>query len=294
VFNAGSFSNVLGSETWLETWQGVQTMGCYAPAAPHDGSSPATYIYNEAAGTLTISGSGAYIGLPKAHNGGEDGMPANDAIAYLINLVDDYTMILDIEAGSGIWWRYKLVKVSSSPTPTIFGTCGISLNVLNVDENKRSYSSVYGNDAIGTGHARSMLDSSQAWSAGSNTAGQWMKMDLGEVQKIDGVVTQQRAIGNWGNQRVTKFQVMTSVDDAVYVDRGTYPGHVADEGNKKIYTYLETADVPARWVKIVMIEYVSHTSMRAGVILAFQPHFEELFISQIQTCAIPSKCVIPK
>ena len=117
VFNAGSFSNVLGSETWLEGWQGVEADGCGAAVAPHDGSSPATYIYNEAAGTITISGSGAYLGLPKAHNGGEDGMPANDTITYLVNIVDDNTMIIDIEAGSGVWWTYKLVKdaVVSSP-----------------------------------------------------------------------------------------------------------------------------------------------------------------------------------
>ena len=69
VFNPdGSFSNVLGSETWNETWQGVSE-GCGAPVAPHDGTNPATYSYDGSAGTLTIVGQGAYIGLPKVHNG---------------------------------------------------------------------------------------------------------------------------------------------------------------------------------------------------------------------------------
>jgi hypothetical protein len=40
--------------------------------------------------------------------------------------------------------------------------------VLNPDEDKRSYSTVHGSDAVGTGHARSMLSSVQAWSVGSN------------------------------------------------------------------------------------------------------------------------------
>jgi len=111
VFSGGSFSNVLGSETWLEAWQGVEADGCGAPVAPHDGSNPGTYVYNEAAGTLTISGSGAFIGLPKAHNGGEDGIPVNDTITYLVNLVDANTMIIDIEAGSGVWWTYLLTKI---------------------------------------------------------------------------------------------------------------------------------------------------------------------------------------
>ena len=42
IFNSdGSFQNVLGDETWLETWQGVDADQCGAPVAPHDGSSPA-------------------------------------------------------------------------------------------------------------------------------------------------------------------------------------------------------------------------------------------------------------
>ena len=111
VFSGGSFSNVLGSETWLEAWQGVEADGCGVPVAPHDGSNPGTYVYNGTAGTLTVSGSGAYIGLPKAHNGGEDGIPVNDTITYLVNLVDANTMIIDIEAGSGVWWTYSLTKI---------------------------------------------------------------------------------------------------------------------------------------------------------------------------------------
>ena len=40
---------------------------------PHDGSNPATYVYDATAGTLTVSGVGAHIGLAKVHNTGEDG-----------------------------------------------------------------------------------------------------------------------------------------------------------------------------------------------------------------------------
>ena len=46
-------------------------------------------------------------------------------------------------------------------------------------EHARTYSSVYSGDAIGTGHARSMLDSLQAWSASQNAPGEWMQIDLG-------------------------------------------------------------------------------------------------------------------
>lgn len=111
VFGAdGSFTNVLGSETWLEAWQGVAADGCGTPIAPHDGTNPATYVHNETAGTVTITGDGAYLGLPKVHNTAEDGNPVNDTITYLVDLIDANTAIIDIEVGSGVWWRYKLVK----------------------------------------------------------------------------------------------------------------------------------------------------------------------------------------
>ena len=61
VFNAdGSFQNVLGADTWLETWQGVTAEACGAPVAPHDGSAAATYSHDASANTLTITGLGAY------------------------------------------------------------------------------------------------------------------------------------------------------------------------------------------------------------------------------------------
>jgi hypothetical protein len=62
----GSFSNVLGTETWLEKWQGVPADGCGAPVAPHNGASGATYIYDSVAGTIKITGEGAYIGLTQS------------------------------------------------------------------------------------------------------------------------------------------------------------------------------------------------------------------------------------
>ena len=123
VFGAdGSFTNVLGSETWLEAWQGVAADGCGTPIAPHDGTNPATYVHNETAGTVTITGDGAYLGLPKVHNTAEDGNPVNDTITYLVDLIDANTAIIDIEVGSGVWWRYKLVKdgVASSPLTGIW------------------------------------------------------------------------------------------------------------------------------------------------------------------------------
>ncbi|HIA29691.1 MAG TPA: hypothetical protein EYN81_05430, partial [Candidatus Marinimicrobia bacterium] len=97
VFNGdGSFNNVLGDDTWIEGWQGGSD-ACGAPVYPHDGSNAATYTYDAGAGTITLNGVGAYLGLPKAHNDGELGSPedAPESITYDITLSDnDNTMTL--------------------------------------------------------------------------------------------------------------------------------------------------------------------------------------------------------
>ena len=112
----GSFMNVLGSDTWIEGWQGGSD-ACGTPVAPHDGTASATFSYNVSAGTLTIDGTGAYLGLPKAVNAGElPNVTTPTSITYNITLSDnDNTMHVSIEAGSGVFWQYKLIRDVPSP-----------------------------------------------------------------------------------------------------------------------------------------------------------------------------------
>ena len=118
VFNAdGTFSNVLQSETWLEGWQGVAE-GCGAPVAPHDGSAAATWSADAAAGTVTVTGTGAYLGLSKVHNAGELGSPAEavGAITYNMSLSpDESTLTLQINFGPG-FWQFILVRPTVEAT----------------------------------------------------------------------------------------------------------------------------------------------------------------------------------
>jgi hypothetical protein len=142
---------------------------------------------------------------------------------------------------------------------------GLTNTVLNPPESKRSYSSVYNNDAPGTGHARSMLDSSQAWSY-SNTIGtgdQWMQIDLDVNKTISGVVTQGRY--NY-SQYVTSYKVEHSSDGTnwSWVDNeNVFTGNT--DANTKI-TNSFTTNVVARYIRIYPETYVSYPSMRAGVV----------------------------
>lgn len=118
VFNAdGSFSNVLGAETWVEAWQGGGD-ACGTPVAPHDGSNAATFVYNEGAGTVTLNGVGAFLGVPKAVNTGELANPADApaSVTYNVTLSNfDTEMSVYIEAGAGVFWQYKFTKEGAAP-----------------------------------------------------------------------------------------------------------------------------------------------------------------------------------
>ena len=112
----GSFSNVQGDDTWLEQWQGVDPPACGAPIAPHDGSNNAVFEYDEAAGTLRLTGQGAYLGLAKVFTGGElaDPAAAPESVTYeVFELVGD-SLTVRISTGGG-WWEFRLSRISTSP-----------------------------------------------------------------------------------------------------------------------------------------------------------------------------------
>ena len=112
----GSFRNVQGSETWVEPWQGAAEEGCGAPIAPHDGSNNAVFEYDEVAGTLQLTGLGAYLGLSKAVNGAELATPADtpESVTYeVVELIGD-SLTVRIDVGTG-WWEFRLSRISTSP-----------------------------------------------------------------------------------------------------------------------------------------------------------------------------------
>ena len=115
VFNAdGSFNNVLGDETWVEAWQGVESDGCGTPVYPHNGTNAATWEYNETDGTITLNGVGAFLGIPKAYTGGELTSPedAPESITYDIYNTDESALTVTVSSGSG-YWTFKLVPAES-------------------------------------------------------------------------------------------------------------------------------------------------------------------------------------
>jgi hypothetical protein len=114
IFNAdGTYTQDMQDSTWLEGWQGAAAEGCGTPIAPHNGSNAATYTVDSTAGTITVVGTGAHIGLAKVTNQGEDGVATNDTIEYKYELsADGNTMTIEAVYPSGVW-TYKYSKNAS-------------------------------------------------------------------------------------------------------------------------------------------------------------------------------------
>ncbi|MEN9744046.1 MAG: hypothetical protein RLZZ65_1851 [Bacteroidota bacterium] len=103
----GTMTHYMDGATWLEGWQGASPDQCGAPVAPHVGGA-AAYTYDAGAGTLTVNGLGAHIGLAKVINGAELANPASAASSITYNVAfsnGGNTMTADINFGPG-WWRF--------------------------------------------------------------------------------------------------------------------------------------------------------------------------------------------
>ena len=109
VFMAdGTFKNVFGDETFIEAWQGSE--GCGAPVAPFDGSAAAQWSADDK--TITVTGKGAFLGIPKVINMKEISTvdDAAESITYMASITED-TMILEIQINdAGAHWMFELVK----------------------------------------------------------------------------------------------------------------------------------------------------------------------------------------
>jgi len=137
--------------------------------------------------------------------------------------------------------------------------------VLDTPEASRSYSSVWSNDAIGSGHALSRLNSGQAWSTSGKPAGSYMTIDLGETKVVTGVVTQPRT-GDTNSQRVTAYTVSCSIDGTTYVQDDTvYSGNQRGESACTMVTNSLTTALSCRYVRLTVVSYYGHMSMRADV-----------------------------
>jgi hypothetical protein len=104
----------MGDTTWVEGWQNADAGegACLTPVAPHDGSIAASSVYDEAAGTLTLNGKGAHLGLAKVVNGSELASPSDapESVTYTVLIIESDFLSVEVVAGDGVYWSYDFVK----------------------------------------------------------------------------------------------------------------------------------------------------------------------------------------
>ena len=102
----GTFKTMHDGDAWIEPWQGKDPEGCDNPIAPYvDGD----FTYTLEGDKLTVIGDGAYLGVAKAHNGGEDGVAASRQ--YKVEEISPTDLILTIDYGQGDnRWNVHLKK----------------------------------------------------------------------------------------------------------------------------------------------------------------------------------------
>ena len=109
----GSFSQAMGTETWVEAWQGTDPEGCAAPVAPHDGSYT-DGTYSVADSKVTVNGLGAHLGLPKVTGSGEISDTANAVSTITYNVTelsaDGNHMTVQIQYNGANTWQFMFVK----------------------------------------------------------------------------------------------------------------------------------------------------------------------------------------
>ncbi len=123
--NAGNFTYVTNGDIWGEAYMGLPDGACAATSALTGGAEPwgdGSHTFSVVDGdpaSITVTGTGAFIALPKAFNGGEysspapavDGSVTYEVLCYLNDGNSEIVVItVDISAGQtgGAWWTFTL------------------------------------------------------------------------------------------------------------------------------------------------------------------------------------------
>ena len=160
----------MDGSTWLEPWQvGSPPEGCGTPIAPHNGGS---HTYTYANGVLTVSGSGAHVGLAKVHNNGEDGAPINNQISYSVTFSGSSSEMMTVDisfpnasGNNGLaWWRFVYTKTNVVPSPPPTYTVTFNVHTDLIAGNVSSDGIYIGGGFVGGNNALLLDDSDvQRW-----------------------------------------------------------------------------------------------------------------------------------
>ena len=163
-----------------------------------------------------------------------------------------------------------LHHIPPATPPTHIRPLTMPSSIINVENAARSGSSVFEWQGECTTHNQPKLNSSLGVTFASTGNSIWHKMDLQKPHSVDGIVMQGRAKrGGHVEQRVTSVEIYTSLHphgDRDYVSHGVYKANQDATPDKQVEIKLRSGPVSAQWVKVVVLEFHAHPTMRVAVL----------------------------
>jgi hypothetical protein len=161
--------------------------------------------------------------------------------------------VFNLEA-STLNWPDAARAVSGQPG----GAVANGSLVLRVPDAQRSFTSVRADTASGAGYNQSMLNSPLAWSPATNSAGEWVQLDLGRDYVVRAIVTQGRqTLDEW----VTTYRALVSRDGTNF----TAVGDVAGSDDRATWRTRRITEVTARYVRVIPLTWQNAIALRVDV-----------------------------
>lgn len=212
---------------------------------------------------------GSYKGQEEYYSGNSVGMSDILATSSLPSL-DVANRFVAINPTEWVDWP----SMRASPRLCLSPMATAAAYAVSIEYQYMRFSSTFNSNAPGVGYGRGKLDSTHAWCASVNSAGQWLHMDLLHTSLVGGVVTQGRGPENPASQWVTQFTVQVSPDcSSTYVSVMNSAGQESFAGNtdknSRVVNWFQTP-VFARCVRITPTAWNNAICMRAAALSYMQ------------------------
>ena len=136
--------------------------------------------------------------------------------------------------------------------------------IKNPPETSRSASSVYNDNAIGTGYGRGRLDSEQGWSTKNKVIGEWYQINNNRVAIISGISIHTRKDYSYNTQRVESFKVKSKGVSGPWEDVDGGKIYTGNTSGTQVNVFFDTP-VESRFIRIYPQTWTNHMSLRADI-----------------------------
>ncbi|KAI8498233.1 hypothetical protein Bbelb_241770 [Branchiostoma belcheri] len=277
----------LSDGTWNRTSPTCTAVQCPPPANPMNGLVSGSKSYGDVA-NFTCEPGYKLVGtssLTCLSDGTWDGtLPTCTAVKCpklphpingFVNGLNTYSEVINFKCDQG----YRLVGKSSltclsdgtwngrSPT------CAVCKYPLGMESGAIPYDSITASSTWDVNHEsyRGRLNKvigAGAWAVRTNTIGEWLQVDLGEMKTVTGIIIQGRS---WNaDQWVTSYKLQYSVDGLSWITYASsngseevFPGNT--DSNTPVTNLLDSP-TDARYVRFLPQSWHGHMSMRVEVL----------------------------